>query len=277
MRMIRNFLFRFSWKRSLFCIKFLACVLTTFPVQAYFFDNIYCGHQVFVQPDLYYLKRTRAGGSHQSGLMHGVKFGYKRIICNGFYWEANASYGDGKIKGKNGNGVSLHSKFSDENVEGRFGYTFEFTRFLDFSFTPYGGYGYFKQTNRFVDPSPLTIEFRDSFHFASLGFLSELFTIYRFSVGLDFEAKFMIDGKSKVVDDPDPTIEDMYLIIGNKTQYDVEIPITYIWCCEERQWHLGLIPFYQLRQYGGHENYPYDFLRTKYEIYGARLSLDWQF
>lgn len=264
-------------KQFLFALHLLLTFFCMSPLQASLLEDLCCGHQLFVQPDLYYIKRTRDGGSHQKGLLHGVKFGYNRLVCDGFYWELNSSFGEGRIKGRNGLGDTLNSRLSDMNAEGRFGYSILFKKLFCLSFTPYIGYGYFQQTNHFLDPSPLTIKFRDSFHFASTGFLSEFLYLHPFSVGLDFEAKFMIDGKSKVTDDPDPTIDSMFLAIGNKTHYQVELPITYVWCCTQRKWHVGLVPFYQLRQYGGHENYPFDFLRTNYEVYGARLAFDWQF
>lgn len=261
-----------------FWILLLAAYLTSpLFLDASIWEELCQNHHIFLEPEVYHVKRTRALGSHQKGVLYGAKMGYNRIKNDGFYWELNTSFGEGRLHGKNGIDETLKSNFSDFNAEGRLGYTIEFTRWNCASFTPYVGYGYFEQTNHFVSPSPLPVKFRDAFHFASLGFLSEILHVRSFTLGVNFQTKFMIDAKCKVTGDPEPEYNNLFLPIGNKTVYEVEIPVNYCLCWKEHLWNLGIIPFYELRQYGGHESYPFDFLRTKIEVYGARLSIDLQF
>ncbi len=233
--------------------------------------------RVFVDPEFYHVKRSRSGGSYQNGYLYGAKIGYNRIKRNSFYWEINGNFAEGRLKGKNARGASLVSDMTDTDIEGRIGFSIQQKCGYRISFTPYVGYGYFNQANKFVSPSPIKIKFTEIFHYASAGFLSRFLWNENLALGLNFAVKYPWDSKSKVSDDPDPTIDKLYLIISNRPQYEVELPISYFRCGENGRWELDAIPFYQLRQFGGHENYPYDFLKTKLSIFGLRLGLALQF
>lgn len=234
------------------------------------------GNILTIAPEYYYLKRNREGGTKQSGNLFGIRASYDYIKRYNFYVGARGFYGSGILNGHTGGeGNKIRSRWTDEQVEGYLGYTFQAKNPPQFSFTPFGGYGYFREINKFISPSPLHLKFTTQFGYFAYGFLSNAIITPCWSIGLNARFRTPWNPKCKVSDDPD--FDDALLQIGNRLQYRIELPIVYkrkfIYDCIE----FGLMPFYETRTYGGHENFPFDFIETKIKIYGINLQVIYRF
>jgi len=141
--------------------------------------------------------------------------------------------------------------------------------------TPFVGYGYFSQTNNFRAPSPVQLHFHDTFEYSTVGFLSSINFLPYLKTGINFKVKHMVNGRSKVSHDPDN--ESSTLIMEDEDQYALDIPITYTLCWKESDVYISLVPFFQYRHYGGHENFPFDFIETRFYNLGARLLIGFYF
>jgi len=242
--------------------RFLIFLLCCYP-----WISITSSQQAYGGPEVYYVQRKREGGSWQNGWVGGVRIGYDRIKRYGIYVGGDALYSWGRLKGKGPEDTSLKSNFMDASIEGRLGYTFQQKAERQFSFTPYLGGGYLVETNNFIDPSPLKLHTQTRFSYACAGFLSSMNVSPQFAVGLNFKAKYMIDGRHYISHDPEHEPVDM--LVKNEMQYRVEIPIVYRWC---ERYDYGVVPFYEYRHYGGQASFPFDFLDTKLNLYGITLK-----
>lgn len=232
-------------------------------------------NQLFIGPEIYYVKRTREGGAEQTGGLYGVRGGYEYIRRYALYVGLEGLYATGTLNGKSGEGERVKSWLTDANVEGRMGYTFQSKSCYHFSFTPFIGAGYFWENNHYIHPSPLHIHFDNSFWYVPVGFLSSFYVSSQLSLGLNFKARFPMDGYTKTSHDPDES--DHQLHYEHKVQYRVELPIAYYACWCNSDWALTLIPFYEYRQYGHKPNYPFDFLETTFKLYGVNLRISYLF
>ncbi len=232
-------------------------------------NNLYFG------PDIYHVKRLRHGGSQQSGVLYGFRTGYDRIKRYNFYVGIEGAWASGDLSGSSSSGTLLKSTLTDAEVEGRFGYTIGTKHACRATLTPFVGAGYFCQTNKFHAPTPITLHFKESFKYAVVGFISNIYVRPCLSVGLNFKAKFVYDPESHISNDPD--FDDVNIHFGEKTQYEVDLPITYYFDLCNQCLTVSAVPFYIYRHYGALAGFPFDFLETKYINYGGRLLLGIQF
>lgn len=228
-------------------------------------------HRLSLGPECYYLKRERQGGTWQNGWFYGGRITYDRTKANGFYAGALARAAGGVLQGETASGATLKSNASECAVEGDLGWTFGFCIIRPLLITPFVGYGYFKGVNDFKSPSPLTLKFTDRYGYTAGGIFSNIEITSCISLGLNFRAKWMSEPKETVSGDPDNG--DLALQVGEHWLYEAEVPLNYgfswcNWCC-----HASLVPFWERRDYGGRENFPFDFIETRYTIYGLRLLL----
>lgn len=235
---------------------------------SYYLPNKY-PHKMYVGPEIYHVHRTREGGSKQKGWIYGVKAGYDHIKRYKFYWGGDLLWGQGPLHGKSVL-TKLKSTFTDAAAEGRLGYTFQNKCFRHISFTPFVGYGYFQETNRFHRNAPLNIKFKNRFQYVAAGFFSSVELNPNMSVGLNFKAKFPYETKCSV---SDPEFGSTTLSVKDKTHYRIELPIAYWLCKCNHVFEFDLIPFFEYRQYGRRENFPFDFLDTKLRIYGVSFQI----
>lgn len=226
-------------------------------------------------PESYYIKRIKAGGTWQSGVLGGGYGGYERIKPNAFYFGAFGMIANGRISGYSAHGDRLISNFTDEEVEVRLGYNIKDRSRYTSIFTPFIGLGYLEQINSYLAPSPLLLQFNDIIKYFSFGFLTDIKISKRFSLGLNIILKWVLDGKCEVTHDPDE--DDNQLIMENEMQYVLELPITYQLSRHKRVFTLSATPFFQFRHYGGRENYPYDFIDTRFRVYGLRVLCNYWF
>jgi hypothetical protein len=232
-------------------------------------------HLFYLGPEAYYLRRAKEGGTKQHGVLYGVRGGYDRIKRYRLYWGIEGYYATGRIRGRSANHHKLVSDLQDSEIEGRLGYTFQGKTGLCASFTPFGGAGYFYQINKFRKPSPLNLHFRDTFSYAVVGFLSNFTVKPCLKVGVNFKVKYMLNGRSKIQKDPD--FEDHTIQMTNKEQYSLDLPMSYAFYLRQCYFDLSFVPFFQYRHYGGRENFPFDFIDTKFWVYGARLLFYYSF
>lgn len=228
-------------------------------------------HRIGLGPEIYFLQRSKDGGSKQHGFMYGGRAVYEHFRGNNLYWAAEGYWAYGSLRGHNADTKEIHSDKSDAEIEGRLGYTFMKEICNYFWLTPFLGGGYFVGSNRFIKPSPMRFESNTAFPFVSLGFLSRVELANCFYLGLNFKTKYPIGAKCKITNDPDPEVDNSTLIIEDKFFYEVELPFIFHWRWQCRRVECSFVPFYRMRHYGGHENHPYDFIDTKYHSTGARL------
>jgi hypothetical protein len=231
-------------------------------------------HQAYVAPEIYHVERTREQ-SKQQGYLYGVRFGYDYIKRYAFYFGFEGLYAQGTLKGHGVESVRVKSSLTDKNLEGRVGYTFQMKGWPHASFTPFFGIGYFWEWNHYKHPSPLKIHLDNQFCYIPVGFLSNVYLSSCFSVGVDFKARFLLSGRTKISHDDE--FSDMTQNYEEKLQYRVDVPLTYYFCLCQRQSAVALVPFYEYRHYGYRAHFPFDFLDTKFKIYGVNLKLYYPF
>ena len=181
---------------------------------------------------------------------------------------------EGKIYGRNKTGDRITSNMSEMEAEGRLGFTFQPAWCFSPYLIPFVGYGFYEEINKFRPPSPMTVHFLNTFEYAAFGFITRAYINDSMYIGLNFTAKYSLDCKSKISNDPDPDIEDIKLQFNNAWQYEINFPFAlnfkafdpYWECCQ-----IELTPFYRYRHYGERENFPYDFLNTQFNSVGAKL------
>lgn len=231
-------------------------------------------HRLFIGPEIYHIHRTRGGGTKQNGWIYGVRLGYERVKRYKLYWGADFLYGEGNLHGKSKIAGKLRSTFRDENIEARLGYTLQEKCGNHLSLTPFVGYGYFRETNRFHRLRPMKVRFRTTFDYFACGFLSNVAICPRLNAGINFKARLPIDGRCKISDDPDE--DNSKQLFKERWQFRIEVPISYRLClCSERV-EFDLVPFYEYRCYGKRENFPFNFLETKLKIYGINLQFSYR-
>ncbi len=230
------------------------------------------GHILTIAPEIYHLKRTRQGGTKQNGTIVGLRASYDHIKRYKIYWGIQAFYGTGIVRGHTGTKSKIRSRWTDEQIEGNLGYTFQYKFFPNYSFTPFGGYGYFKETNNFNPPSPLPLTYVTHFPYISYGFLSKFMLNSNFSIGANLRIKTLWDTRSIVKNDPDFDGK-RKLLVGDSWQYRIEVPIVYCqkFLCNSIEF--GAMPFYEKRCFGGRENYPFDFFKTTLKLIGIDLQI----
>jgi hypothetical protein len=227
-------------------------------------------NELFVGLDWKHIKRTNSFKTKQHGQMMGVRYGYERWKRYGWYVGAEGYWGRGTLNGHSGSGISLSSKFIQECYEGRFGYTFQKKEGWQFSLTPFVGGGWLKEKNNFTSPSPIHAHFKTQYCFGSFGTILSCYPTCNLQWRLNLEARYPLSPKCFISHDRemDPSKQR----IDERMQYIVEMPIVWRLSCIA----LGATPFYHSVVYGGHPNYPFNYIKTRFEYWGCFLNLQYQ-
>jgi hypothetical protein len=225
--------------------------------------------EAYAGPEIYWVARSKSGGTKQSGMLYGVRAGYDHIHRYKFYWGIDALWARGELTGKSEES-RLKSILTDINVEARIGYTFQSKYWRCASFTPFIGGGYFWETNCYQHPSPLHVHFKNRFSYIPFGFLSQLFITQKWSVGVNFKVRYLLESQQDVTNDPEH--KKLIQHYEERLQYRAELPITYFTCWKTHSLAVSLVPFYEYRSYGYRANFPFDFFETKLNLYGATLK-----
>ncbi len=226
---------------------------------------------VDIGPDVFYIRRMRAGGTKQTARMDGISIDYDRLRRYSWYLGGTFSYAQGRLKGHSGAQREILSTLTDKSWEGRFGYNFQRRGSKGYFIAPYGGYGYFNEVNDFHPPTTNTFKFKDTFNFVSAGFLSGMNLSSLVTMWIDFKMKFMRNGTSKVTNDP--IMGDSTLLMNNEVFARIEVPLIFSPSCVRMNLEFVVDPFYEYRHFGGREGFPFDYIDTKYTLYGASFAL----
>jgi len=226
---------------------------------------------VYIGPEVYNACRKREGGTRQDGCIAGVRIGYEHVKRYRLYWGIEGLYASGRLSGHGGNDTHLKSDLTDAMVEGRFGYTIASKCAYRPSFTPYVGGGYFSERNDYKHPSPIHVHLKTEYSYIAYGFLSHVFPIPWWELGLNVKCRAPLNTQCKISNDPE--FDNFTLGVENMTQYRIELPNTYHPCPGERKLTFSVTPFYEYRVYGRQNNFPFDFLKTEFNIWGANVLL----
>ena len=228
----------------------------------------------YVAPEIYYVKRQREGGAKQDGGLYGVRLGFDRIKRNKIYWGGDILWATGTLNGHREE-IKLKSQLTNTNGEMRIGYTFFYKWMPINSFTAYLGLGSYYEDNIYKHPSPTQVHLKNRFSYIPIGFLSEIFAWSNMSIGLNFKMRYLWEGKQYVSNEPKHKHAE--LCYERKLQYRVELPFKYFCVWKNHELVANFQPFFEYQHYGYSINYPYDFLDTKYQFYGATLQLIYLF
>lgn len=234
-----------------------------------------CPYRLDLGPEIYYLKRVREGGTHQSGHIDAISFRFERIKRCGWYLGADYLYGAGELDGKTSTGFPLSSKLTDEIFEFRLGYTLSRKEYGRTFITPFVGGGYFQEVSHFSPTSPIPCTFTDTFSYATVGFLSGMNFTPLLSMGINFKLRFMRDGTSKVSDDP--FFENVTLNMEDEIQIRLDLPVDYRPCSTLFGLGFLLSPFFEYRHFGGREGFPFNFRDTRFYLFGTKIALTYRF
>jgi hypothetical protein len=218
-----------------------------------------------------HMRRARAGGTEQNGRMEGYRLSYDLIKPSSIYVGVDHFHGQAPMRGYSGTGRPLYSIITDNITELRLGYTLQANARREAFFSPFTGYGFFKEQNDFLHPSTLTLTFTDRFNYIDAGFLSGINISRLVSLGVNFKLMFMLDGTSLISNDPQE--EDLSLQMTNEINSRIELPIMASSGSRPIQLLVAAVPFAEFRHFGGKEGFPYDFIDTKFSLIGGRISI----
>lgn len=259
---------------------FFFAIFLLFPSISFLFgscpwNSIQKSHEFSLNPEIYFLERVREGGTRQKGWMKGIRVSYEHIQRCSIYWGGHYLYGRGTLHGHNAAPNAIKSTFTDQDAEARLGFTFQSKRCMHPTIIPYLGYGYFSEINDFKSPSPVKIKLKTSSPYMGLGFISFLTVKPGLTIGFNFKGKWNYRTRCKIGNDPQFNNPEM--IVENKINYRLELPIKYEYPTLCNHFIIGVCPFYERRHYGGRENFPFDFLDTKIKTYGIALQFIFNF
>ncbi len=213
-----------------------------------------------------HIKRMRDGGTQQNGRIDGIRLSYNRL--QRFYFGGDYFYGSAKLIGHTGSQRPISSILTDKVYEGRVGCSFSDKNHFFFLFS---GYGYYHEVNDFFPPTPIPFKFTDTFNYIPVGFLSGVYSSSLLSMGFSFKMMFMQKAQTKISDDP--AHDDVVLKMNEEINVRIELPLVLSPSCTRMNLRFSLTPFYEFRHYGGREDYPSDYLDTKFILLGARIAL----
>ena len=249
--------------------------LLLLPIEIFGSCVLFKGSQLALGPEAYYIDRRKEGGTRQDGVLFGIRGKVDRILPCAFYLGAEGAFATGISKGHTGGGASIRSRMSDYQYEGRIGYTFPWTFGVCGTITPYFVYGQYVGMNDFLDPSPITLRYRNSYRYGGGGMITKFEIGSCLTAGFQWSITTSLNPHSTITEDP--IEDDQTLIMEEKVQYAFEVPVQYKRCMCGGIFEVGITPFIRLRHYGGRENFPTDFFTTKFYIYGSRLDLSYGF
>lgn len=231
--------------------------------------------QISLGPEIFYLKRSREGGSSQSGTLCGVRASFDRLARCKWYLGGEAAYANGDINGKSGGGARLRSYFTQSNVEGRLGYTFQSQGEEYLSFTPYVSAGYYLELNNYRNPSALKVHFKNRFYYGGVGCILWACLNEKMYFGLNVTGRWSYDGK--VTTSHDPELDSVEIKYMQKVQCRVSLPFSIQFSASPSCVYVDFVPFFEYRHYGRKRAIPFDFLDTRIRCWGGDIMITWIF
>lgn len=226
-------------------------------------------NRLYLGPDIFYRdyseeEITPGFKSDESGVLFGVQATYDYVKQNSVYFGGSLRYGggqtsyDGGLQFADGTRAPYESTTDNQifNVEGRLGYSFLVDQAERLLLTPFIGYGYHRW-NRTISGDGEIPGFGDfpindlteiySWRYIAPGLRTEYQLSPKFDIGLNLKVMFMQGGDIKI---EDPT-GDIDTNLGNETQFEVELPLTYHVSETERDaFDIRLTPYYRSMNIG---------------------------
>jgi hypothetical protein len=253
-------------------MKNIYLVITFFFLHTQLFGSMYFGPHIFsAAPEICYNERERTN-SKISGYTFGGTLQYERMYKNSLYAHLHGSYLSGTLNGSTTTGLPLASNYFEKEWQGRLGYTFSFFS-NSLWLTPYAGYGTLITTNQFKDPTPLHFCFTDRTDYYALGLNFSTHLKNSFFLKADFNYKKVDEGACDIKNDP--IYDHVDLVIGETQFFYGELAVYYSPLCKGQSYEISL--YYNRRDYGGKENFPLDFIQTRYNIHGLKLLFNQRF
>lgn len=256
-----------------FFLFFTLVFLFGFIAEAFTFSfSIREGHSVTLSCQAYWMRRTREGGSEQTGVLKGFWTEYERFARERLYWSVHFYNAKGILDGHTGSDARLKSNKKESEVEGRIGYCLTLKRYPNFCIAPFIGFGAFTGNNQFIEPSPLEFTMETHFLFTGIGFKSQYSFTPFISLGMQLEVKIPYDVHCKIKNFDE--LENVTQFIKEKAGVEVELPFQ-VKLPKRSCFQIGaaVVPFYRYRKYGAQSNYPFDYPKTSFQIAGARMEL----
>jgi hypothetical protein len=223
-----------------------------------------------IGPQVFFLRRIRKGGTRQDGRLQGVYISYDYLKKQSIYFGGSWEKSTGDIEGQTGRGAPLKSEMTDNLYEGRIGYTFQHPSVLHTFFVPLIGYGYFDESNSYINPSPINITYYNSYQYVLAGFLTGADLNNYVGFWINFKIRFMINGQAKVEDKS--MAQNIELKMNNELSFRLDTPIIFSPPYIGYFLKISAAPFYEYRHYGGRKGYPYNYYDTKMNSIGGRVS-----
>ncbi len=232
-------------------------------------------HQLSLGPEICYLTRTREGGTEQSGTLYGFRAIFDSLERYKIYYGLEGAYAAGILKGHSGSDIRLKSVFSQGNLEGRLGYTFQSQSKQYISLTPYGSVGYFLELNNYKKPSPMHIHFRNRFFYGGVGCMLKGCLRPCLDFALNVSVRYSIDGKMTASHDPE--FDSSTIKYMQKMLCRVSLPLNYHYRATNLRHCFTCTPFFEYRHYGKKRAIPFDFLDTRIRCWGVDLMYSFCF
>jgi hypothetical protein len=232
-------------------------------------------NRILIGPEFSHLKRTRQGGTCQSGWLYGIRGRYDHIARYKIYCGFESVYVLGTLSGESGSDQRIKSRFSECSLEGRIGYTFQSKDPRLLSITPFLGTGYFIELNRYTSPSPVKLHFDNRFLYGSAGCILQAHFTPQFDGELDVTVRLGWDDRMKV--NRDPKYGSLTLHYMQKLQCRVALPLKYRTSICTFPFEAWAVPFFEYRHYGGKMGTPFDFIDTRIQSWGGTLYCGFAF
>ncbi|MEX1012554.1 MAG: hypothetical protein WDZ27_02560 [Waddliaceae bacterium] len=250
----------------------LIALLAPFSLFSFDLCSLFQGHRLGVGPEFFYTSRRITEGSKQDGWLYGVHGHYIRQVPWGIMWGVEGYYAYGNIEGNDTTGTKRASWKSDAEVEGYLGFTFyQPICTYGVSFTPFAGYGNFWGEN--IIKEPVHCKTNTRFHYYLAAAELKLAIHNDLDVAVCFKTKFVEEAERFLIRGGEVRRKR----IGDKVNYEVDFPLTFSRCVNNKQYSIELVPFYRFRDYGAWENSPHDFKEEQYRIWGGRVMFNYHF
>ncbi|MDR3624375.1 MAG: hypothetical protein P4L16_04460 [Chlamydiales bacterium] len=226
-----------------------------------------CPHHLYIAPDLLYRHYSEQGlsegaKSDEHGILSGLQIGYDYITPRNVYVGADLRCDAGKTV-YDGTLINLidfstspyknHTNNVIFNAEVRLGYTYE--KFYNITTIPFIGFGYHRWYRGAVPENPFGYDETYTWSYLAFGMRTEYDFCCNLAIGLNLKLMFMIDGRMT-----SSGLGNDVFALGNKIQYEIELPITYR--LSKPYWLLNQIQFvpYFRNQNIGRSNDQYAYL-----------------
>lgn len=228
----------------------LACLIACSPVMGNTWTK--GPHRIFLGPSYLHNHYQFVSGTHDNENLWGVTAGYEYYKPCSLFFRARALLDWGKAHG-------TEAPWTDQRQIGQaeLGYTWALLK--NWFFTPYIGVGFFRDREPFPDSSPVT----QYAGYVPAGLLIGWDINYEWTIKLRTQADMIFFRKVHPGDGSES--------LSKKTNWEIELPITYTPACSH--WDLSLVPIYNWSPNSNSVSIEWGAINS----WGARLELGYNF